>query len=333
MKPILKTFTATAAALLTSISCVHEYPVNGGVDPTLSDIRISLTTTPTFMEDAAVQDEGLDHLYFVVEFHKDDFGPSPVIRREVGKAKDGDNSATIELHEQLPSGKYRCVAYAVAAGDTDGSESIFQLDDLSDIGFEDDYPGNTHAKECYESRFDMSLSFEEWNQSIELAQQMTSPMGGVKIISTDAEDFIKHEMNRLQLTSSGTGTSSWQWENYYVIWKYDFYYPVRYNAYTGLPNKAETEVSFRAGIVPHTDTDVSLGFDYIFVNGDASKVNVTLEVYDKDNTLLNTYSGIEIPLERGKMTTIEGEYLTRRKDQGIGIDPGFEGDINITLPD
>ena len=334
MKNLLKTLAALAV-LATSASCVHEYP-SDEIDPTLVDTRITLTTSPAFTHSSILgtrNEESFDCMYFIVEIHRDDFGPQPLIRREVGAVKDANGSATIQLDEKLPAGKYRCVAFAVAARDTDGTGSIYRLDDLSNVGFDGQYPGNTDAKESYEARFDLNVTSDEWFSHGEVTQLMSSPMGSVEVISTDVEEFIKHEMTRLEQKGEGSRVDLWQWEDYYVLWKYDLYYPVRYNAYTGLPNKAETEVSFRADIVPQSDTEASLGFDYIFVNGQTSQVNLSLEVYDKDNTLLNVYSGIEVPIERGKTTIIRGEYLTNRKEPGIGIDPGFDGDINITLPD
>ena len=91
-------------------------------------------------------------------------------------------------------------------------------------------------------------------------------------------------------------------------------------------------------IVKNTDvksvlTKSNLPVAELFVNGESSQINLTLEVYDKNNTLLNVYSGINVPIERSKTTIIRGEYLTNRKDPGIGIDPGFDGDIDINLPD
>lgn len=334
MKSLLKIFTALTA-VVAAVSCVHEYP-SEEVNPTLVDTKITLTTSPAFTHSSILgtrNGESFDCMYFVVEIHENDFGPEPLIRREMGAAKDANGSATIELNEKLAAGKYKCVAYAVAANDTDGTGSIYSLDDLSNIGFDGEYPGNTDAKESYEIRFDLDITSDEWFSRAEVSKLMSSPMGSVEVISTDVEEFIKHEMTRLDQKGNDSRVDLWQWEDYYVLWKYDLYYPVRYNAYTGLPNKAETAVSFKADIVPQSETEASLGFDYIFVNGESSQVTLSLEVYDKNNTLLNVYSGINVPLERSKTTIIRGEYLTNRKDPGIGIDPGFDGDIDINLPD
>lgn len=323
---------AAVTAVMAAVACVHEYPSEDGGSGRV-DTKITLTTSPAFTHSSILgtrNQERFECMYFVVEFHENEFGPTPVLRREIGALKDDNGSATVQLEEQLAPGKYKCVAYAVAAHDTDGTGSIYSLDDLSNIGFDGEYPGNTDAKESYETRFDLEVTADG---GVEMTQLMSSPMSSVEVISTDVEEFIKHESVRLEMKENDSRVDTWHWDDYYAVWKYDLYYPVRYNAYTGLPNKAETEVSFRADIVPQSNTEASLGMDYIFVNGQTSKINLSLEVYDKDNTLINSYYGIEVPIERGKTTIIRGEYLTNRKEPGIGIDPDFDGDINITLPD
>ena len=56
-------------------------------------------------------------------------------------------------------------------------------------------------------------------------------------------------------------------------------------------------------------------------------------IRDSEGNLLNRIEGIDVPIVRGKLTTIRDEFLTRDYAPGIGIDPGFDGDINITIPD
>lgn len=322
--------------MLVAVACVHEYP-SEEITTTTVDTRITLTTAPAFTHSSILgtrNQQQFDCMYFIVELHEDEFGPSPAVRREIGTPKDENGVASLELNEKLAPGKYKCVAYAVAANDTDGNGSIFMLDDLSNINFGEQYVGNTDAKESYEIRFDLEVTGNP-DEQIAVEQIMSSPMGSVEVITTDVEEFIKNEISRLDYTPSepDSRADSWQWGNYYVIWKYDLFYPVHYNAYTGLPNKAETEISFRADIVQQSDNEASLGLDYIFVNGQESQINLTLEIYDKEDNLINTYAGINVPIERGKTTIIRGEYLTNRKEPGIGIDPDFDGEIDITLPD
>lgn len=330
--------TTVALAALLSVACVHEYPDDAGTDPTAIQTQITLKTQTTFTHSSILAREREDygHMYFVVELHDEEFGDTPLLRREVGVPRTADGSATITLNETLHAGNYKCIAYAAPAQEADGSGRIFSLRDLEAISHEGEYPGSTDAKECYEIRFDLSLSADRWFDSYESTHLLESPMGSIEVISADAEEFIKLEIARLESQrqqQGGKSRADWQWSDYYVVWSFNMYHPVGYNAYTGLPNKAEQEISFRSEITPQNEQEASLGFDYVFVNGAQSQVNLTLRIYDKDDTLLNVYSGIEVPIERGKTTIVRGEYLTNRKESGIGIDPEFDGDITIVLPD
>ena len=331
--------TMVALVALLSISCVHEYPDGAGTDPTAIQTQITLKTQTTFTHSsilAGLNKEEYGYMYFVVELHKDAFGETPLLRREIGVPRAADGSATITLNETLHAGNYKCIAYATPAKAADGSGRIFSLKDLEAISYEGEYPGSTDAKECYEIRFDLPLSADKWFDTHESTHLLESPMGSIEIISADAEEFIKLEIARLESLKqqqSGESRADWQWSDYYVVWSFNMYHPVGYNAYTGLPNKAEQAVNFHSGITPQNEKEASVGFDYVFVNGSQSQVNLTLQIYDKNNTLLNVYSGIEVPIERGKTTIVRGEYLTNRKESGIGIDPEFDGDITIVLPD
>ena len=76
-----------------------------------------------------------------------------------------------------------------------------------------------------------------------------------------------------------------------------------------------------------------MGSDYIFVNGSESAVTVNLSIRDDKGNVLNEVSGINVPIVRGKLTTIRDEFLTKSYTPGIGIDTDFEGEINIVIPD
>lgn len=114
---------------------------------------------------------------------------------------------------------------------------------------------------------------------------------------------------------------------------YAGYFPSGFNAYTNKPNDARTGMWFECNMTPLTNKEAHLASDYIFVNGSESAVKVDLTIRDSEGNLLNRIEGIDVPIVRGKLTTIRDEFLTRDYAPGIGIDPGFDGDINITIPD
>ena len=79
--------------------------------------------------------------------------------------------------------------------------------------------------------------------------------------------------------------------------------------------------------------EAHLGSDFIFVNGEESAVNVNLRVLDEQGTVINEVQGIEVPIARGKLTSIRDEFLTQSYAPGIGIDPEFDGNIEVVIPD
>ena len=317
----MRLFSYKILSLLTifsAISCVREYPKGEEVDPTNIETTIHLYTRPEFTHSSFAARRENSCMYFIVEIYKDKIEGTPIIRRELGVHKHTDGSSSLELKEKLHAGYYKVIAWAVCTENIDGTGCLFSLTDLSRIEYQEDYTGCTDKKECYSTQFDMDLSTDEWYATAEFSKEMLCPMGSVEIITTDLREFINQ-----------TGIP----DEYHLKWNYGLYFPIGYNAFTALRNKAETPASFKCATFRRSESEASLGFDYIFVNGQESQVSVTLTLYDKNNKLTNIYSDIKVQLERGKTTVIRGEFLTNRKDSGIEIDPDFDGNINIVLPD
>lgn len=305
--------------IITLFSSCHKS--SGQEEPTDVETTIHLTTVPKFTHSSFLARGSEDCMFFIVEIHENDLDGKLVVRREMGVNKSTDGSASAELKESLPGGHYKVVAWAVSTGDIKGSGCLFSLADLSKIEYLEPYVGCSDKKECHEVQFDMDLSAEGENPTAEFSREMTCPMASVEIIASDLEEFYRQ-----------VGGDATTLGEYRVRWNYGLYFPVGYNALTRLPNKAEKQIFFETGIGARSGTEASMGFDYIFVNGQESQVSVTLALYDKNGKLLNVYSDITIKLERGKTTIVHGEYLTNRKDSGAAIDPDFEGEIDIVLP-
>lgn len=55
-------------------------------------------------------------------------------------------------------------------------------------------------------------------------------------------------------------------------------------------------------------------------------------IYNEEGQEVNRVIGVEVPLKRNKITMVRDEFLTREFAPGIGIDPGFDGEINVVVP-
>ena len=92
-------------------------------------------------------------------------------------------------------------------------------------------------------------------------------------------------------------------------------------------------MSFPGKVEQLSGKEARLASDYIFVNGSESAVMVNLEIRNSKGEVLNQAEGVKVPIVRGKLTTVRDEFLTRSYSPGIGIDPGFDGNIDIVIPD
>ena len=89
-------------------------------------------------------------------------------------------------------------------------------------------------------------------------------------------------------------------------------------------------VSYDGSITQLDDGEALLSFDYVMVNGHESSIPVAVEIYDGKTLIANT-GAINVPIVRNRLTTVRGKFLTSRANEGVGIDPGFDGDFNIEI--
>lgn len=323
-----------AAALVPLAACVHEYPEEGKeIDPTEIGLTLELSTDPSITSASVFSKSGetAPYVYFVIELYKDDYTGEPAVRHEEGAIRNSDGSASLTVTVPVHAGKYRLAAFAACVEDETGSGCIYNLDDLGNISFASgEYAGSTALKECYDLRMDIDLSNSEWHSEETVSGVLSAPVGRLEIISEDAADFV----TKLQTSVGQAANDETFWEDYELRWDYALYSPVGYNVFTGMPEDSETGIGFRSDIFPLNENEVLMGYDYIFVNGEKAGVNITLGLYERaTGNLLNTYSGLTADIFRGETTVIRGDFLTTNQGSGIGIDPGFDGDIDITLPD
>ena len=75
-----------------------------------------------------------------------------------------------------------------------------------------------------------------------------------------------------------------------------------------------------------------LGFDYVLTDaGETVSIPVELEILNEKNEVLARTAAFRIPCERGKNITVRGNFLTSDANGGIGIDPDYDGDLEVDL--
>ena len=333
------------ALLLTSCNkTILEFPENGGEDPTSVHVNLSLAVDPAIepYTSTKVDPNTEEHdVRWIIELFRDEIEGEPVERRILTCDPATDLNHTISASFTLNAAKYPVVAWADYVNDGSTDDKYYLIDDLSSIRIleDEDYLGDEEHKDTYivNEELDLSGYRDSWNETVEHTLTLKRPMAKIEFITTDIEKLL----NQLRTKRSKSGgavsenllTDNPDLSSIQVTVSYAGFLPSGFNAYTNKPNDARTGVSFDCSMTPLSDKEARLGSDYIFVNGNESAVTVNLIISDDEGNLINMIDGIEVPIARGKLTTIKDEFLTGDYAPGIGIDPGFDGEINIVIPE
>ena len=81
--------------------------------------------------------------------------------------------------------------------------------------------------------------------------------------------------------------------------------PHAYSMHTDKPVDSSTGVMFESTLKKLSESEASMGFDYVFVNGKKSAVTVQIGIYDNEGT---------------------------QASGGVTINPDFDGDHNLIFP-
>ena len=315
--------------VLVSTGCdktVLEFPENGGVDPTLVNMNLTLAIDPkidpyepTGRSEAPEADT--HDVRWIVEVFRDEIGGEPVEQQVLSCEKAADGHHAIRTSLAVHAARYHVVAWMDYVDNGSVDDKYYTIPSLSSI--------SVPAAGNY-------IGDDRWNATVDATVTLQRPMAKIEFITTDIDKFLDELAARR--AKAGTIAENLLVKNpdlstIRVQVEYAGYFPSGFNAYTNKPNDARTGMSFGCNMTPLTDKEAHLASDYIFVNGSESAVKVDLTIRDSEGNLLNRIEGIDVPIVRGKLTTVRDEFLTRDYAPGIGIDPGFDGEIDIVIPD
>ncbi len=338
----MKTFirsTLWLLAMLFAVSCqtIFEYPNDDPVDPTLVNIDINITLAiPSDLEfelydEMALKSEGSDITYYLrtlIEIYDDDDSTTPIIRDTLYSYY--DLIGELDLH-YTTSLNAKCYDVAIWSDIVEYTESgdlyFYTASNLSQIKYTEPYSGNSDLKNAFSTTIEIDLTpyRDYWNITCEYEAGLERPQARFEIITTDWEQFQ---------ASHGNGDEvSVDIDDFTVEVLYDGYMPYGYNVLTDKPNEARQSISYMTTMELLDDGTVRLAFDLVFVNHTESGVNISLNIYDADGEIVAQAGSIAIHIYRNMNTIVIDQYLTSDYVPGIGIDPSFDGEINVYIQD
>lgn len=335
-------------AVLTMTGCdktVLEFPENGGIDPTLVNVNLTLAIDPKIepyepSKRSKALAADLHDVRWIVEVFRDEIGGELVEQRVLSCEQAVDGHHTIRTSLALHAARYQIVAWMDYVDNGSTADKYYNVNSLSSISVPEagNYIGDEDHKDTYvaQQEIDLKNYRDRWNETVDATVTLQRPMAKIEFITTDIDKFLDNLAAQRMKTGSiaeNLFTRNPDLSTIQVQVEYAGYFPSGFNAYTNKPNDARTDMSFGCFMRPLSDKEAHLAGDYIFVNGSESAVTVNLTLRDGEGNLLNRVEGINVPIVRGKLTVIRDEFLTRSYAPGIGIDPGFDGEINVIIPD
>lgn len=322
--------------------CVHDYPgmtADGeeGVDPTLvqvnTEVTLDLELVPleiiTGKARSGTTKAAADtyRRRFIIEARRD----GKVAQRQVTVPEEAEESGsgkiTLPINLKLHALEYTLAVWTdyVAAGTE--ADLYYNTEDLQQVSCTTPYTGNTPYRDCLYGTvlLDLRDYRNEWNAKVQVQVDMVRPLAQYEIIATDVKDFLAESQRQRE-----TGTA------HSVTFSYGFYFPLGFNVLTGKPQNSQMNVAFTAPLTVPDDgrEEYTIGTDFIFVNGEESYVPLEIRIADSDGYVVSLTTGLNVPYQRGHLTTLRGRFLTSKVSPGVGINPDFDDDdINIDLDD
>ena len=322
--------------------CVHDYPTmtddgEEGVDPTLVQVNTEVTLDLELVPLEIITDKARSgttkaatdtyRRRFIIDAYHD----GKVAQRQVTVLEEAEESGsdkiTLPVNLRLHALEYTLAVWTdyVAAGTE--ADLYYNTEDLQQVSCTEPYTGNTPYRDCLygTAPLDLRPYRDEWNAKVQVQVDMVRPLAQYEIIATDVKDFLAESQRQRE-----TGTA------HSVTFSYGFYFPLGFNVLTGKPQNSQMNVAFTAPLTVPDDgrEEYTIGTDFIFVNGEESYVPLEIRIADSDGYVVSLTTGLNVPYQRGHLTTLRGRFLTSKVSPGVGINPDFDDDdINIDLDD
>ncbi len=304
-----------------------------------------------------------DMRYLINAYPIDDEGnvsQEPVARFVFSKSVFSDyDFQTTEV--SLPAGRYQLMAWADFVETSTVADKFYHPTDFNNIHLPDTHEGNSEYRDAFRGMKQIEVVADVYEtEPLSVLIPMQRPLARFTFVTTDLKEFMEREMTRVtrnnrSLNEEADGAEAQSdddsattknpdtknpekeeetinLEDYKVVFYYSGFMPSTYNMFIDKPIDSKTGVNFPSQLTKYSDTEATMGFDYVMVNGAESSVLLMVGLYSKEGELLSMSSEINVPLKRSHNTIVRGSFLLQEANGGVGIDPDFEGDYVIPIP-
>lgn len=353
MKKIL---VLALAAVMLSVSCVHEFPV-----ATPADVVLKLTfntdmpyyKTVYFPEDtksvSAMSEElGFDpqdfsdhqsyDVRYIIEAYRllsDGSYGREAAKRWVFTDEDASVMDDYNFKVSIDEGKYLFRAWADFVEPGSEDDLYYETSNWKSgirLNSSDGYDGATDWRDSYAGNVEIEvIRFGSEIEPVSGVIPMNRPHGKYFFLTNDLDEFV----TKVLLTKAkedDTKAPQFDINDYSFVITYTSFVPNSYNIHTDRANDSAPTATFETSLTQLDETRAVMGFDYVITGTQGNtSVRVGLQLKDKDGSVLAEHSNINIPVNASQYTIVEGRFLMQESSGGVAIDPGFNGP-DIVVP-
>lgn len=341
-------------SLLALASCdmtVHEYPGESNIELTVR-CSVDLSHPEHFVTVECDAENGTSYvvraqsieplgtrftepvcLRYVIDLYRETSSNSIFVERQVLYADVDDPNPQAIATFNVDASKYKVLIWCDYVQDDVREAWYYNTDDLKHVLYSDEEVLDNNDKDVFSNMLSVDLTqyyYAEGNYELVYDVNLERPKGRFKCVTTDMDDYLK--------------TADASVEEITAVVTYVQYVSAGYNVEEQKPNYFEPTRTFISKTRIDEEGKLELCYDYVFVNGKQTNVKINFGFYRGDVTFtesgevigdnISTWSGIVVPLKRNMETVVEGRMLTASFGTGgVGINPGFDGEIVVPWGD
>ena len=350
----IKHITLMLLSLLALASCdttVHEYPGESNIELTVR-CSVDLSHPEHFVTVECDAENGTSYvvraqkiealgtrftepvcLRYVIDLYRETSSNSIFVERQILFADVDDPNPQAIATFKVDATKYKVLIWCDYVQDDVREAWYYNTDDLKHILYSDEEVLDNNDKDVFTNMLNVDLTeyyYADGDHELVYDVNLERPKGRFKCVTTDMEDYLK--------------TADASVEEITAVVTYVQYVSAGYNVEEQKPNYFEATRTFMSKARVDEEGKLELCYDYVFVNGKQTNVKINFGFYRGDVTFtengevigdnISTWSGIVVPLKRNMETVVEGRMLTASFGTGgVGINPGFEGEMVIPWGD
>lgn len=282
----------------------------------LTNVELFLTLPSPHLPDYPTARSSVPALRGVAEIYKQSTPERITIQRTM-LAATGDKD-TYRFDLSLWKGDYDICLWVDYTTDavTDNHYITTSLNPVKILPSES-YMGNADTRDAFAGCFSFKMTDNYATENITLCR----PLAKYRLVTTDVSEY-----NELRDEKEWPAL-----EDMVIKVTYDGFWPNAYSVSNAAPAGAMGGYGYVSALSERSQTEATIGKDYVFVNGTESFVKVTVSFYDTDGEIVNQVRNLQVNYRIGYLTTVQGNFLTAGAGNGIHIDTEWSGEYEVNF--